>query len=527
MQQSSDYHYTHTRNNSWAQPINQSIQRNSHFERFNDLTQRKTLQPENLMISEDLEIEEEINESPARPNPNILVAKPKQNSMVMRQKGMEFDEKVSSIPQKSMQSNEAFYNTASTALSFSNYFSNQSNLTQRSQQNFPLGDTFDCIDFLSSRKDTDHFFDELIEDFDAKIPNLSMSLSEEATLPKALEQQLAEFEPDNDPCGIDAETINYLISLEGEYRPDPEYLSKLKPSINAEMRAILVDWMMEVCSDFGLKRETFHYAVNYVDRYLSSVSEISKKDLQLVGVTALFIASKNEEVKLPRLRDFVKSCDGAYTAEQILEFEIKMLKGLKWLLTPPTLNNWTQWYLNQWDLFIERVVACGITDFYGPSRDMVFFRKQNDISYYRFREINQLLDACMLDAESLKYSQRSLLASFMYLTIGMHSGAFGHKEISEVCAKNSSAFLEKKSQFNELFGDFLDYCFAMQLSEIATTVEYAAKFFKLTLSLELPRILQIKKKEGKLNGHFEEFLSYQTFNAKAMEYVKAMTKTSK
>jgi cyclin E len=45
------------------------------------------------------------------------------------------------------------------------------------------------------------------------------------------------------------------------------------------MRAILLDWMMEVCMEFTLKRETFHLAVNYVDRYLSYNENIPKMQL--------------------------------------------------------------------------------------------------------------------------------------------------------------------------------------------------------------------------------------------------------
>lgn len=45
------------------------------------------------------------------------------------------------------------------------------------------------------------------------------------------------------------------------------------------MRAILIDWMMEVSMEFTLKRETFHYALNYVDRYLSTEANIEKWEL--------------------------------------------------------------------------------------------------------------------------------------------------------------------------------------------------------------------------------------------------------
>lgn len=42
------------------------------------------------------------------------------------------------------------------------------------------------------------------------------------------------------------------------------------------MRAILLDWMMEVCAEFGLKRETFNLALNYTDRYLLSESGLNE-----------------------------------------------------------------------------------------------------------------------------------------------------------------------------------------------------------------------------------------------------------
>eukprot|EP00362_Geleiidae_sp_MMETSP1317_P000155 CAMPEP_0201284242 /NCGR_PEP_ID=MMETSP1317-20130820/66978_1 /ASSEMBLY_ACC=CAM_ASM_000770 /TAXON_ID=187299 /ORGANISM="Undescribed Undescribed, Strain Undescribed" /LENGTH=44 /DNA_ID= /DNA_START= /DNA_END= /DNA_ORIENTATION= len=42
------------------------------------------------------------------------------------------------------------------------------------------------------------------------------------------------------------------------------------------MRYILLDWMMEVCMDFTMKRSTYHYAINYVDRYLACIPNVSR-----------------------------------------------------------------------------------------------------------------------------------------------------------------------------------------------------------------------------------------------------------
>jgi hypothetical protein len=64
--------------------------------------------------------------------------------------------------------------------------------------------------------------------------------------------------------------------------------------INAYMRSMLFDWMMEVSRQFYFKRYTYHLAVVLVDTYLSIVKDISTNHLQLVGVTCLCIAAKTE-----------------------------------------------------------------------------------------------------------------------------------------------------------------------------------------------------------------------------------------
>lgn len=65
-------------------------------------------------------------------------------------------------------------------------------------------------------------------------------------------------------------TWECMRAREATYRPEPTYLSR-HPVLTPVVRAILLDWMMEVCQEFLLKRETFYLAQNYVDRYLSLV----------------------------------------------------------------------------------------------------------------------------------------------------------------------------------------------------------------------------------------------------------------
>jgi len=78
------------------------------------------------------------------------------------------------------------------------------------------------------------------------------------------------------------------------------------------MRLLLLDWMMEVCDEFGLKRETYHLACYLTDLYLTNtLCSIDK--LQLLGASALLLSAKVEEVICPRVRDIAFATDNGFT----------------------------------------------------------------------------------------------------------------------------------------------------------------------------------------------------------------------
>ena len=120
---------------------------------------------------------------------------------------------------------------------------------------------------------------------------------------------------------------------QGIKHASPSYMSK-QTDINAKMRSILIDWLVEVHLKFKLMPETLYLTVNLIDRFLEK-EQIMRNKLQLVGVTAMFMASKYEEIYAPECRDFVYISDKAYTREQILQMEGLMLSKLNFQLTTP------------------------------------------------------------------------------------------------------------------------------------------------------------------------------------------------
>ncbi|NXD83741.1 CCNB1 protein, partial [Halcyon senegalensis] len=124
----------------------------------------------------------------------------------------------------------------------------------------------------------------------------------------------------------------YLRELEEKQPVRPKYLSGQE--ISGDMRAILMDWLVQVQVKFKLLEETLYMAAGIVDRFLQD-NDVSNKTLQLVGVTALFIASKYEEIYPPQIADFACITDNTYTKTQIRQMEVKILQALDFSLGRP------------------------------------------------------------------------------------------------------------------------------------------------------------------------------------------------
>ena len=118
-----------------------------------------------------------------------------------------------------------------------------------------------------------------------------------------------------------------------------------QPALNGTMRAILVDWLVEVHMKFRLVQETLYLCVNIIDRYLSLV-QVRRPKLQLVGVTALLLACKYEEIFPPEVRDCVYITDRAYTRQEILDMEREIVGKLEFKMTVPTACNFLQRFLH-------------------------------------------------------------------------------------------------------------------------------------------------------------------------------------
>ena len=114
------------------------------------------------------------------------------------------------------------------------------------------------------------------------------------------------------------------------YSPSADYITR-QPYLSWRHRGILVDWIVQVHYRFKLLPETLFLTINILDRYLSK-KQATKEKLQLVGIGALMVAAKYEEIYPPPISDYLYIADGFYKQEEILEMERTILSVLQFNL---------------------------------------------------------------------------------------------------------------------------------------------------------------------------------------------------
>lgn len=180
------------------------------------------------------------------------------------------------------------------------------------------------------------------------------------------------------------EIFDYLKDLEMVTMPNPQYIDH-QHDLEWKMRGILVDWLIEVHTRFRLLPETLFLAVNIIDRFLSA--EIVALDrLQLVGVTAMFIASKYEEVLSPHVANFSHVADETFSDKEILDAERHVLQTLEYNMSFPNPMN-----------FLRRISKADNYDI-----------QTRTLGKY-------LMEISLLDHRFMSYPQSHIAAAAMYL----------------------------------------------------------------------------------------------------------------
>ncbi|PHU01232.1 Cyclin-A3-2 [Capsicum chinense] len=201
---------------------------------------------------------------------------------------------------------------------------------------------------------------------------------------------------DDDPqmCSAYAHDIfDYLsqMEIEKKRRPLPYYLEKVQKDVNANMRGVLVDWLVEVAEEYKLLPDTLYLTVSHIDRFLS-LNLIPRQRLQLLGVSCMLIAAKYEEIKPPHVKDFCYITANTYMKKDVVKMEASVLQSLKFEMGTPTTKT-----------FLRRLARVAQEDSKNPDLQLEF------LGYY-------LAEISLLDYNCVRFLPSLVAAAVIFLS---------------------------------------------------------------------------------------------------------------
>ena len=237
-----------------------------------------------------------------------------------------------------------------------------------------------------------------------------------------------------------------------EFKIKPNFM-KNQQYINCRMRAIIVNWIIEVHDRFKLLPDTLFLSVIIFDRYMSVINNIDKNRLQLIGVTSLLIACKYEEIFSPEVRDFICILDREYEREDLMEEENNILKILKFEVMYPSALRYYE---------ILRI-QFGIEE-----------------KYYKYG--NFLLELCLLDCKFSKYMQAVIATTICFIVLKLF------QEVTFEKFMNHTISINKK----EIMDCLVDICFLLEFID-GSIYPAINKKYKVIYN-EIKKIIEKEKK---------------------------------
>ena len=230
---------------------------------------------------------------------------------------------------------------------------------------------------------------------------------------------------------------------------------KNQSDINEKMRAMLVDWLIDVHFKFKLKSDTLFLTIWLVDKYLS-LKRVKRNKLQLIGVTCMLIACKYEEIYSPEVFDFVYITENSYEKKDIIDLEMEILTLLDFNVTVPTSNSFYE--------IISSILCFSVQEFF--------------LGKY-------LLEMFLLDYRSLKYKPSEIADTICFIIVS-------HRRNNDIAYLNESAndFIYNYTNNEMMYKDCSrDICFLLENLDSTQLISVKKKY----LTKACHRVGRVKK----------------------------------
>ena len=279
-----------------------------------------------------------------------------------------------------------------------------------------------------------------------------------------------------DECKFDEDLIieNRIKEL---HKLKSNYLN-YQPDLSVKKRFILFDWLMEVTFQLHLTKKIYYSSINLIELFFSK-STVDINKIQLIGIVCLLLSAKNEGIEITNLSYFTN----LYSKSEILNYEVVVLKTLKWKIQYINLCDLANILISKWDSIIIDVN----NNFNEGDRFPVFLEdpKYNNLL---FNHYFQILDYISLDYFYNFLHEKYICVSVMFIIIGVAKKVFTYEDAFQFFNNINPQNTEIYRGYQRFFFNFVKQYFKINMVEILDVLKYVCLFSVIKFDSDITQI---------------------------------------
>ena len=299
------------------------------------------------------------------------------------------------------------------------------------------------------------------------------------------------------------------LTARDEYRFDEDLiienrikeLHKLKsnylnyqPDLSVKKRFILFDWLMEVTFQLHLTKKIYYSSINLIELFFSK-STVDINKIQLIGIVCLLISAKNEGIEIPNLSYFTN----LYSKSEILNYELVVLKTLKWKIQYINLCDLANILISKWDSII-----IDVNKNFNEGDKFPVFLKDPKYNNLLFNHYFQILDYISLDYFYNFLHEKYICVSVMFIIIGVAKKVFTYEETFQFFNNINPQNTEIYRGYQRFFFNFVKQYFKINMVEILDVLKYVCLFSGIKFESDITPIYD--------SIQYKDIIQFQMYN---------------
>ena len=299
------------------------------------------------------------------------------------------------------------------------------------------------------------------------------------------------------------------LTARDEYRFDEDLiienrikeLHKLKsnylnyqPDLSVKKRFILFDWLMEVTFQLHLTKKIYYSSINLIELFFSK-STVDINKIQLIGIVCLLLSAKNEGIEITNLSYFTN----LYSKSEILNYEVVVLKTLKWKIQYINLCDLANILISKWDSII-----IDVNKNFNEGDKFPVFLKDPKYNNLLFNHYFQILDYISLDYFYNFLHEKYICVSVMFIIIGVAKKVFTYEDAFQFFNNINPQNTEIYRGYQRFFFNFVKQYFKINMVEILDVLKYVCLFSGIKFESDITPIYD--------SIQYKDIIQFQMYN---------------